>query len=640
MAHFVEQYSDMIRSCDDYDFLATAINTCISKNIINSVSTDIKDAVDRLGINTSYYKFMKTMVWAASVSDHTETSLNLLRYFCTKIAKEFDSLTLEPDEFSLMIITICADDKQFLNKVTDDRKFELYSTIASWYLCNTNDDKHDQQLRECIITSINLILNGKITMQELDWEFKDVYKDIKIEDVGTASAHKVNEIIRPFQALFINIIQNMDQSKLLFEISLKEWQDRINERITQKAHLYEKKFNIKNSYDCYYLFLNDIIWGFKTLNDNLTKTGYSNIENPVVGHFILNFLRVLHHNYSENEMNVNEITILLRDAQQIFYDSFAVLENAKVIINTIIDSYCESGEYEDSLVKGEYFSAVKSYLNQDEAFKLWASELHDNNLMALYDRVYATYVKCYMDSTLNSIDILINSQDNKIELEYNRSPEIATEARTERIEDRKEVDDNQPNDDNGDNSDYDGPEIDASQSNKGYKRMSKVQADSERKIYSAYKKYKNNEAKVDSQLSKMLGAAKKAFSQDKTEEIIEGKRFTPIGLLKKILITSAIFNYSKVAGFVYLIVSHTISKKRTLKQKREILLQIETEIKMLDEKIEDARGDGNRKAKYALMRTKAELVRARDKIKYNLTATKDDMNTAKAYIENDSRDNL
>jgi hypothetical protein len=87
-------------------------------------------------------------------------------------------------------------------------------------------------------------------------------------------------------------------------------------------------------------------------------------------------------------------------------------------------------------------------------------------------------------------------------------------------------------------------------------------------------------------------------------------------------------------------VSHTLNKKRTKKQKTEILLEIETEIKMLDEKIEDARGDGNRKAKYALMRTKAELIRARDKIRYNLTATKEDMKTAKAYINNDQRDDI
>lgn len=647
MAHFVEQYTDMLKACDDYDSLANAIKICISKNIINAVSSDIKDAIDSLGLSTPYYRFMKTMVWAASVSDHTETSLNLLRYFCNKIAKEYNSLTLEPDEFSLMIITICADDKQFLNNVTDDRKYELYNTISSWYLCHTDDDMNDPGLRVYIITSINLILHGKFTMQELDWEFRALYSDIKAEDVGTAKAHRVNEIIRPFQAIFINIMQNADQSQLLFEISLKEWRDQIDLKIQTKASLYEKKFGVKNSYEAYYLFLNDLIWGCKTLNDELSNTGYVNIVNPVVGRFIVHFLNGLHYAYSENELTVDILKILVRDAQHIFYDSFAVSETTRIILNDILTLYCESGKYEDSLMHGEYFSAVKCFLNQDEAFRLWSADFHDANRMALCDRVYATYVNCFMDSTLNSVDILINSQKSDIELEYDRPPEIASEAKTvisKNNDNDSEVDDstedNEETSDEEEDKEYDGPEIDASQSNKGYKKGSKKQADAERKIYGAYKNYKDNESKVDSQLSKMLGAAKKAFSQDKTEEIIEGKKFTPIGLLKKILITGAIFNYSKIAGFAYLLVSHTISKKRTAKQKREILLQIETELKMLDEKIEDARGDGNRKAKYALMRTKAELERARDKIKYNLTATKEDMRVARSYISNDKRDNL
>ena len=632
MAHFVEQYTHMLRRCEDYDSLSNAITNCISNNVINSVSTDIKEAIDRLGINTPYYKFMKTMVWASSVSDHTETSLNLLRYFCNKITKEFDSMTYEPDEFSLMVLTICADDKQFLTKVTDDRKLELYNTISNWYLCTTNEDKLDDGLQIYILTSFNLILNGKISMQELDWEFRHLYENIRESDVGTAKAHRVNEIIRPFQAILINIIQNINQKELLNEISLKEWQDHIYDIVKTKSLIYEKKFNNGISSKEYAVLLNDALWAFKMFNDDLVSTGYNNIENAVVGRFILCTLETVHRCYSQNNMKPTEVSILLRDAKQIFYNSYAVAMNARNIIDNIFAQYCESGEYEDTLVKGEYFSAIKAFLHQDEAFRLWAA-ITDNDKMSIRDRVYATYVDAYMNK-IDPSNVFATITNDDLEVNREIKPEVVTEAKSERWDPNSEDDQDEPE------TEYDGPEIEAKQSTKGYKRSSKLQADSERKIYKAYKKYKDNEAKVDSQLSKMLGAAKKAFTQDKTEEIIEGKKFTPLGLLKKILLTAAIFNYSKIAGFVYLIVSHTISKKRTDKQKREILLQIETEIKMIDEKIEDARGDGNRKAKYALMRTKAELIRARDKIKYNLTATKEDMKVAKAYIENDSRDNL
>ena len=61
--------------------LTSEVNTCIRKNVINHVSADIKEAIDRLNVDTPYYRFVRAMVWAASVSDHDESSLNLLRYF-------------------------------------------------------------------------------------------------------------------------------------------------------------------------------------------------------------------------------------------------------------------------------------------------------------------------------------------------------------------------------------------------------------------------------------------------------------------------------------------------------------------------------------------------------------------------------
>lgn len=651
MAHFIEQYVRRIERCDDYDMLASEISTCIERNIVSHISTYILEAIDRLSLNTSYHKFVKTMVWAVTTSDHTESSLNILRYFCNKITKEYDSLMVEPDEFSLMVITICADDKSFLTKVTDDRKFELFNTLASLYMVRTREDKNDPELRNDVIESMNLILNGRISMQELDHEFGKRYGDIKTYDIGTSKAHKVNEIIRPFQALFINIVQNMDQMKLLNEISLVEWMHQINNAVDQKAKVYEKKFHTKNSHDVYKTFLHDLIFGFKSLNDELVNTGYTNIENPVVGKFILNFLRGLHQTYIENKMKPEELVILIRDAKEIYYESYAVSQNTKCLINNIVIRYCDSNEYEDALNKGEYLNAMNSFLRQDEAFKLWATDLDDMQCGALVDRVIATYRDCYINDKLCELtdeDKKSSIATEAIRFKRDKKKEDLGEKMNEEKTIQERNDDNveedrQDNDEENSEDDQDRDndrEIEAYQSNKGYKRASKLQSDSERKIYKAYKTYKDNEAKVDSQLSKMLSAAKRAFSQDKTEEIIEGKKFTPIGLLKKILVTAAVFNYSVIAGFIYLIVSHTISKKRTAKQKKEILIQIETELKMLDEKIEDARGDGNRKAKYALMRTKTELERARDKIRYNLTATKEDMRVAKSYINNDRRDNL
>ena len=614
MAHFVEQYSHAIKRCGTYAMLTNELETCITKNVINYVSTDIKEAIDRLNIDSPFGGFMKTMVWAATVSDHTETCLNLLKYFCNKVSSQYDSLLFELDEYSLMIVLICADDKSFLKKVTDDRKVELAHTLCRWYLVWTESDNAYADTDAILLKSMDLILDGK-TMLDLDRHFYSRYQEINLDKVGTAAAHNVNELIRPFQAIFINIVQNVDQEHLLQSISYEQWRCHLDEVIKERAAVYKNKFKLKVDYEFYETVLNEFVCCFKLFNDDLSKVGYNGFVNPIVGKFILSFLHCIRNAYGYGDnFPADKLTFIIRDAVDIFYTNFAYFEDARVVIDSCVGTYCNTSTREDALIVGDYLAAIKLHLNKDEMFNAWMTQNSALSLGPVLDRVYASYVDCYCNPLANNVVDLKST-----------TAEVATEAKSTQWN----MEDEEPSED--ENS-YDGPEIDARQSTKGYKRRSKAQAEAERKIYGAYKNYKDNEAKVDSQLSKMLTSAKKAFSQDKTEEIIEGKKFTPIGLLKKILMTAAIFNFSKIAGFAYLLTSHTISKKRTAKQRTEILIQIDTEISMLDEKIEDARGDGNRKAKYALMRTRAELIRARDKIKYNLSATKEDIKTAKAYI--------
>ena len=626
MAHFVEQYSHAIKRADTYVMLTHELETCITNNVINHVSTDIKEAIDRLNVDSPFASFVEMMVWAATVSDHTETCLNLLRYFCNKVATQYDSLMFELDEYSLMIVAICADNKVFLKMVTPDRKAELAHTIIRWYLVWSKCDDQYVDTDNILRDSMDLILDGK-TMQELDKYFEVRYQQIGLNDLGTAAAHNVNELIRPFQAIFINIVQNVDQETLLEQISFEQWRRRLDVVIMKKAEIYKNKFKLNVHKFFYETALNEFVCLFKRFNDNLSKVGYTSFVNPTVGEFVLSFIQCVRCAYdegkttgdSETNFPADKLVFIIRDAVEIFYNSFAYHEDTRRVIDSVVGTYCDSHRYEDALMGGEYLAAMRKHLDSDVSFDLWLLTNRGAGGPIL-DRVYAAYVDSYCNPLIKSMDEVIMP-----------APETAIEASSKiNAEDAQESPE----------EDYES-DIDARQSTKGYKRRSKAQAEAERKIYSAYKNYKDNESKVDSQLSKMLTSAKRAFSQDKTEEIIEGKRFTPISLLKKILTTAAIFNFSKIAGFIYLLTSHTISKKRTEKQRTEILIQIDTEISMLDEKIEDARGDGNRQAKYALMRTRAELIRARDKIKYNLSATKEDIRTAKAYLSgkrNDERE--
>ena len=167
-----------------------------------------------------------------------------------------------------------------------------------------------------------------------------------------------------------------------------------------------------------------------------------------------------------------------------------------------------------------------------------------------------------------------------------------------------------------------------------YDKNSSKMDKASRKIYSGYKAYKDAENKVDSQITKLITRIKGVFNgkQSARDKLIEGEEISAIKIIKKIMTTAAIFSYSKIAGVLYVITKHYCSKAVTNRERKRLVEEIELEIKMLDEKIEDARGDGNRQAKYSMMRTRAELQKALEQIKYGLTASEKAMNTAKAVL--------
>ena len=143
---------------------------------------------------------------------------------------------------------------------------------------------------------------------------------------------------------------------------------------------------------------------------------------------------------------------------------------------------------------------------------------------------------------------------------------------------------------------------------------------SEMKVYAAYKKYKDKEEGVDIALTKIAKAMKNFVIGDQRRLIIEGKSYTVIGVLKKVLLTVGIFNASKLAGILFLIVTFALSKKCQRAEKKKILYELELELEMVNEKIDDARGDQNRQAKYELMRTRNAIQNAIKRIKIGVGA--------------------
>ena len=146
-------------------------------------------------------------------------------------------------------------------------------------------------------------------------------------------------------------------------------------------------------------------------------------------------------------------------------------------------------------------------------------------------------------------------------------------------------------------------------------KLSKAQA----KVHRAFRNYKDEEDKIDSQLTKIVsGTAAKLTDLDTDkirDEVVEGKKFSVIGVLKKVLASVAIFSTSKVAALILLVTHFALKKKVTNAEKKRICLELSAEIEMVNEKIDDAKSEGDRDAKYELMRTKHNLENALAKIR-------------------------
>lgn len=119
------------------------------------------------------------------------------------------------------------------------------------------------------------------------------------------------------------------------------------------------------------------------------------------------------------------------------------------------------------------------------------------------------------------------------------------------------------------------------------------------------------------------------FSRDaKREKILTGKNTVRVsGVLKnaiKILVagTAGVGLFGPIAGAAIGLIgalgARGISKNVEDREKKRILLELETELKIVKEKVEDAKGENNKKQKYQLMRIQANLEKEITRIKHGL----------------------
>lgn len=166
---------------------------------------------------------------------------------------------------------------------------------------------------------------------------------------------------------------------------------------------------------------------------------------------------------------------------------------------------------------------------------------------------------------------------------------------------------------------------------KSAKKKSGVEeSEASRKIYAAWKKTQDNRDKINKYVGIIGRGLKKCLVGDVRTAIIDGKKITPIEAFCRLMGTGAIFLAGgPLAGILATIVQYTAKKSCLNSERKKILLDLERELEIIEEKIEDAKGDGNKQAKYALMRTRNDLKTAISRIKYGLEA--DDRASATAH---------
>ena len=134
--------------------------------------------------------------------------------------------------------------------------------------------------------------------------------------------------------------------------------------------------------------------------------------------------------------------------------------------------------------------------------------------------------------------------------------------------------------------------------------------------------------RASSAINRKLDDIMNLARDSKREKIITGKNTVKLGKALKTIVTilgsSAIAKVTlgPVVGtattIIGLLGSYALSKRTEEREKKRILLELETELKITKEKIEDAKGENAKEQKYQLMRIQANLEKEITRIKHGL----------------------
>lgn len=126
---------------------------------------------------------------------------------------------------------------------------------------------------------------------------------------------------------------------------------------------------------------------------------------------------------------------------------------------------------------------------------------------------------------------------------------------------------------------------------------------------------------IDNLINNTLGAIKKMDQSERRAKILEGGFKVKLFRILRLAITSgsAAAWVHPALGAITLLTSVAVDKSLDRNARKRLLNELEHELQIVDEKIEDAKGAGDREQKYQLMRIRHKLGDDLNRIKYNLS---------------------
>ena len=385
----------------------------------------------------------------------------------------------------------------------------------------------------------------------------------------------------------------------------------------------------------------------KMLSSNLYTVFnlFNDIDNKQVYFTIVSFVKSLEF---VDDMNAAAIVASLLKYYDIYVNHYPFELVRDIIIDTckegiestkeearkkILDSTLDSSLLND-FISDTYACVINLFRNDESLSAFTIANVIAQNRSVFLSTLMKSNDNYQMDNLNFVVDMELSNMVDRIQVEYPKYFNIMDEVR----EKLKQPSDSPINANYKEATDYDSylfmragiPDLDHTFDDEDDYGVTVLEASYQKTgnsirrmdVRSAYKLAKDNVNKLSQQLDGVIKAIKNfVFSdQDMDYIVVEGKKFTFFGLVRKVLGGVALFSFSKVFAICYLIVKWAGTSKAKKSSKRKMLMLLAEEIEITNEKIEDAKAAGDNKAKYALMRSKKELENARDRIKYNMGA--------------------